>query len=157
MPIAFGEKFHFDAQQIGLQFIAVITGCVLGEQRNVVPSGSSMAILYCLCHGICRSFDLGIPAPECDDVECYSLFGITIASFGNQMQTTILTTFAVESKQERASQVGVFVNLGPFYFPNMFTALGLGGAACVMAAIVAGCAFLPVIAVQIVSTRAARD
>jgi hypothetical protein len=32
MPIAFGEKFHFDAQQIGLQFIAVMIGCVLGEK-----------------------------------------------------------------------------------------------------------------------------
>lgn len=32
VPIAFGEKFHFDAQQIGLQFIAIIIGCVLGEQ-----------------------------------------------------------------------------------------------------------------------------
>lgn len=32
MPITFGEKFHFDAQQIGLQFIAIIIGCVLGEQ-----------------------------------------------------------------------------------------------------------------------------
>jgi hypothetical protein len=38
--------------------------------------------------------------------------GAAIASFGNQMQTTILTTFAVESKKERSAEVGVFVNVG---------------------------------------------
>jgi hypothetical protein len=37
--------------------------------------------------------------------------GAGIASFGNQMQTTILTTFAVESKKERAAEVGIFVNI----------------------------------------------
>lgn len=34
MPTAFGEKFDFDAQQIGLQYIAVVIGCVLGEQSS---------------------------------------------------------------------------------------------------------------------------
>lgn len=34
MPIHFGEKFNFDAQQIGLQFIAIIIGCILGEQLS---------------------------------------------------------------------------------------------------------------------------
>ncbi|CAI7662780.1 unnamed protein product [Penicillium crustosum] len=74
----------------------------------------------------------------------------------------MLTTSAVESRQERASQVGVFVNVcrqlyefaGPFYFPDMFTALGFDGAAGVMVAIIGGCALLPIIAVQFVSTRA---
>ena len=37
--------------------------------------------------------------------------GAAIASFGNQIQTTILTTFAVESRRERAAEVGVFVNI----------------------------------------------
>jgi len=35
----------------------------------------------------------------------------------------------------------------------MFTALGLGGAAGVMVAIIAGSALLPIVAVQVVSTR----
>jgi hypothetical protein len=37
--------------------------------------------------------------------------GAAIASFGNQMQTIILITFAVESNKELASQVGIFVNV----------------------------------------------
>lgn len=36
----------------------------------------------------------------------------------------------------------------------MFAALGLGRAAGVMAAIIGGCALLPVVAVQFVATRA---
>lgn len=34
VPIAFGEKFHLNAQQIGLQFIGVIIGSALGEQLS---------------------------------------------------------------------------------------------------------------------------
>ncbi|KAJ5493525.1 Major facilitator superfamily domain general substrate transporter [Penicillium fimorum] len=65
-----------------------------------------------------------------------------------QLQTTILITFAVESRQEWATQVG------PFYFRDMFAALGFGGATGVMIAIIGGRALLPIIAVQFVSTRA---
>jgi hypothetical protein len=32
MPIAFGGKFDFDAQQIGLLYIAIIISCLLREQ-----------------------------------------------------------------------------------------------------------------------------
>lgn len=38
----------------------------------------------------------------------------------------------------------------------MFTALGFGGAAGVMVAIVGGCAMLPIIAVQFVATKSAK-
>jgi hypothetical protein len=49
----------------------------------------------------------------------------------------------------------LFLNqLGPFYFPDMFTTLGLGGASGVMVAIIGGCALFPIIAVQFVATRA---
>ena len=34
MPISFGEKFHFNSQQVGLQFISVIIGAVIGEQLS---------------------------------------------------------------------------------------------------------------------------
>lgn len=32
IPHLFGEKFHFDSGQIGLQYIAILIGAVLGEQ-----------------------------------------------------------------------------------------------------------------------------
>ncbi|KAJ5998157.1 hypothetical protein N7522_009817 [Penicillium canescens] len=174
MPIAFGEKFHFDAQQIGLQFIAIIIGCVLGEQV-------SGPMCDWLLGRVRRNRGSSCPADRL--WLSYIAFGTIFAgllTWGFQLQhattwnvtpcigaaiaslTTILTTFAVESKKERASQVGVFVNvcrqiygfLGPFYFPDMFTTLGLGGASGVMVAIIGGCALFPVIAVQFVATRA---
>ena len=37
--------------------------------------------------------------------------GAAIASFGNQMLTTILTSFAVDSYKEMSTTVGVFVNI----------------------------------------------
>lgn len=196
MPIAFGEKFNFDAQQIGLQFIAIIIGCVLGEQvsgpacdwflgrirksRGASCPADRLWLSYIAFGTIFAGLlTWGFQLQKATTWNVTPCVGAAIASFGNQMQTTILTTFAVESKKDRASQVGVFVNvcrqiygfvssylpcwllplltcfkLGPFYFPDMFTALGLGGAAGVMVAIIGGSALLPIIAVQFVSTRA---
>ncbi|KAJ5666577.1 hypothetical protein N7462_010986, partial [Penicillium macrosclerotiorum] len=178
MPIAFGEKFHFDAQQIGLQFIAIIIGCVLGEQvsgpasdwllkrmhqRRGYSRPADRLWLSYIAFGtiIAGLMTWGFQLQHATVWNVTPCIGAAIASFGNQMQTTILTTFAVESKKERAAEVGVFVNicrqiygfLGPFYFPDMFAALGLGGAAGVMVAIVGACAVFPIIAIQFTSSR----
>ncbi|KAJ5509905.1 Major facilitator superfamily domain general substrate transporter [Penicillium expansum] len=165
MPIAFGERFHFDAQQIGLQFIAIVIGCVLGEQVSGPMCDWFLARVRksrgrsCPADRLWLSYiafvtifagllTWGFQLQHATIWNVTPCVGAAIASFGNQMQTTILTTFAVESRRDRASQ------LGPFYFPDMFTALGFGGAAGVMVAIIGGCALLPTIAVQFVSTRA---
>jgi hypothetical protein len=123
MPIVFGEKFDFDAQQIGLQFIAIMIGCVLGEQvsgpvcdwflgRVRKSKGTScpadrlwlsyIAFVTIFIGLLTWGFQLQ-NATTWNVTPCV---GAAIASFGNQMQTTILTTFAVETKQERASQSG---------------------------------------------------
>ncbi|KAJ6116225.1 hypothetical protein N7512_005950 [Penicillium capsulatum] len=198
MPIAFGQKFHFDAQQIGLQFIAIIIGCVLGEQisgpmsdwflrgvqqkRGYSRAADRLWLSYIAFATIFAGLlTWGFQLQHATTWNVTPCVGAAIASFGNQMQTTILTTFAVESKKEQAAEVGVLVNiclqiygfvcspsldplrqtvliielcqLGPFYFPDMFATLGLGGAAGVMVAIVGGCAMLPIIAVQLIATR----
>ncbi|KAF9895308.1 hypothetical protein FE257_000212 [Aspergillus nanangensis] len=36
IPQLFAERFHFNAQQIGLQFIGIIVGTIVGETANVV-------------------------------------------------------------------------------------------------------------------------
>lgn len=128
MPIVFGDKFHFDAQQIGLQFLAIIIGCLLGEQisgpmcdwflgRVHKSKGHSYPAdrLWLSYIGFATvfaglltwGFQLQHATTTWNITPCV---GAAIASFGNQMQTTILTTFAVESKKEQSSQVGVFVN-----------------------------------------------
>ncbi|KAF4772351.1 hypothetical protein HAV15_004853 [Penicillium sp. str.  len=176
MPIAFGEKFHFDAQQIGLQFIAIIIGCVLGEQVSgpmcdwflerirksrgkSCPADRLWLSYIAFATVFAGLLTFGFQLQHATTWNVTPCVGAAIGSFGNQMQTTTLTTFDVESRQERASQVGVFVNvcrqlLDRFISPDMFTALGFGGAAGVMVAIIGGCALLPTIAVQFISTRA---
>lgn len=42
-------------------------------QRTLIPSGSLVAVIHCLWHGLCRSLGLGLPAAGCDHVECYTL------------------------------------------------------------------------------------
>ena len=128
MPIAFGEKFHFDAQQIGLQFIAIIIGCVLGEQISGPVCDWFLGRVHkwrghsCPADRLWLSYiafvtifagllTWGFQLQHASTWNVTPCVGAAIASFGNQMQTTILTTFAVESKKERASQVGVFVNI----------------------------------------------
>ncbi|KAJ5088891.1 hypothetical protein N7456_012507, partial [Penicillium angulare] len=179
MPIAFGEKFNFNAQQIGLQFIAIIIGCVLGEQvsgpgsdwflRRVRqrkgysrPADRLWLTYIAFSTVIAGLLTWGFQLQHATKWNVTPCVGAAIASFGCQSLTTLLTTFAVESENDRASEVGVFVNffrqiygfLGPFYFPDMFAALGLGGAAGVMVAIIAGASLLPVIALQLALTRA---
>lgn len=128
MPIAFGEKFHFDAQQIGLQFIAIIIGCVLGEQvsgpmsdwflkrvrqteGHSCPADRLWLSYIAFSTIITGLLTWGYQLQHATTWNVTPCVGAAIASFGNQMQTTILTTFAVESKKERAAQVGVFVNI----------------------------------------------
>lgn len=128
MPIAFGQKFDFDAQQIGLQFIAIIIGCVLGEQvsgpmsdwflRYVqqkrgrsCPADRLWLSYIAFATIIAGLLTWGFQLQHATEWNVTPCVGAAIASFGNQMQTTILTTFAVESKRERAAEVGIFVNI----------------------------------------------
>lgn len=128
MPIAFGEKFHFNAQQIGLQFIAIIIGCVLGEQvsgpmsdwfmkwmrqnkGHSCPADRLWLSYFAFSTVFAGLLTWGFQLQHAETWNVTPCVGGAIASFGNQMLTTILTTFAVESKKERAAQVGVFVNV----------------------------------------------
>ncbi|KAL3460048.1 major facilitator superfamily domain-containing protein [Aspergillus heterothallicus] len=188
MPIAFGEKFDFDAQQIGLQFIAIIIGCVLGEQLSGPMSDWFLVSLTKRrqraakkTKGEVRDADRlwlsyigyatvvvglvvwGVQLDKADGARwnVTPCVGAAIASFGNQVVTTILISFAVDSYKERATDVGVCINLyrqiygfaGPFYFPDMFATLKFSGAAGVMCGIVAVAALLPTVAIQFAASR----
>ena len=64
------------------------------------------------------------------------IIGAGIAGAGNQIITTVLITYAVDCYGEDAASVGVFITfvrqvwgfIGPFWFPPMFTNVGLVGA-----------------------------
>ncbi|PKY03407.1 putative MFS transporter [Aspergillus campestris IBT 28561] len=181
MPIAFGEEFHFNPQQIGLQFIAIIIGCVLGEQlsgpvsdwflktmsrrRGHVQPADRLWLSY-IGFGtvIAGLLTWGFQLDKATSWNVTPCVGAAIASFGNQIITTILISFAVDSYKEHATNVGVCINvyrhiygfIGPFYFPPMFESLKLAGAAGVMCAIIGVCALIPIIAIQYVASRADR-
>ncbi|PYI23136.1 MFS general substrate transporter [Aspergillus japonicus CBS 114.51] len=178
MPIAFGEKFGFDSQQIGLQFIAIIIGCLLGEQLSGPISDRFLQALQ-KRRGHYRPADRlwlsyvgfgtviagllvwGFQLSKATSWNVTPCVGAAIASFGNQVITTILISFAIDSHREVATDIGVCINvfrhlygfIGPFYFPDMFDTLGLAGAAGVMCAIVGACAMLPIVAVHVVATQ----
>jgi len=96
---------------------------------------------------------------QVDKLQTYNvtpIVGIAIAAFGNQIITTVLVTYAVDCHHEHAASIGVFINLvrstwgfiGPFWFPDMFTSLGLRGSAGLMVGIIIVVAILPTIFVQ---------
>lgn len=117
IPQLFGEKFHFDTQQLGLQFLGVIIGSVIGEQiggrasdlwmgrrtkkqGGVRPSpeyrlwlsysGYILAIIGLIV------FLVQIEAAAPLHWNISPIIGSAIAGAGNQIVTTVLITYAVD-------------------------------------------------------------
>lgn len=175
IPQLFGLRFHLNTQQIGLQFISMIIGTVIGEQLGGYSSDVWM---------IRRQRKLGTqPAPEWRLWLSYPgyllsivgtivflvqieragtswnvtpLVGFGLASAGIQIITTVLITYAVDWYREEAASVGVFVTfvrqtwgfIGPFWFPQMFDNLGLYGSAGLATGLMVVFGVLPTIALQ---------
>jgi len=176
LPQLFGEKFSFNAQQLGLQFLGVIVGSVIGEQL-----GGSLSDYWMNRHA--RKTQ-STPPPEYRLWLSYSGFiltivgmvvflvqtanapqnhwnitpvvGIAIAGVGNQIVTTVLITYMVDSYPGESASVGVFVTfvrqiwgfIGPFWFPAMFESVGISGSAGIAAGLLTSCSILPVLFVQ---------
>ncbi|KIX94340.1 uncharacterized protein Z520_10050 [Fonsecaea multimorphosa CBS 102226] len=176
VPQLFGPKFHFNDQQMGLQFIAMVIGSVVGEQIGGYTSDWWMNR---------RKNKLGHPAPaefrlwlsyighlltivgiivflvQIERLQplhynITPLVGAGIASAGNQIVTTIMVTYAVDCYREDAASVGVFITfvrqiwgfIGPFWFPQMFTETGLYASAGIATALMVAVSILPTIFIQ---------
>lgn len=142
IPQIFPELFGFDTQQVGLQFLGVIIGSVLGEQVGGLISdrwmwwrqkrqGEPPAPEYRLwlsyighaltvCGIVVFAVQLG-NAGETWNVT--PIVGAAIAAAGNQIVTTINITYAVDCYRADAASVGVFITfvrqmwgfIGPFW------------------------------------------
>lgn len=143
VPQLLQHKFELNAQQLGLLFLGLIIGSLLGEQLGGFMSDMWMNT---------RARKIGRkPAPEfrlwlsyvgfllsiagmvvflvCTEqatagkLDVRPVVGTGVAAFGNQVVTTVLTTYAVDIYPQDAGSVGVFINfirstwgfIGPFW------------------------------------------
>jgi hypothetical protein len=82
--------------------------------------------------------------------------GIAVAAVGQQIVTTVLVTYAIDSMVEHSSSIGVFVNvvrstwgfIGPFWFPEMEETLGSSGSGGLMAGMIFICSIVPIALLQ---------
>ncbi|KAK5081902.1 hypothetical protein LTR70_006521 [Exophiala xenobiotica] len=142
IPQLFGEKFHFNTQQLGLQFLGTIIGSIIGEQiggaasdywmnrrakRGVHPQPEYRLWLSYLGYGlsICGVvvFLVQIENAPALHWDVSPIVGAGIAAAGNQIVTTVLITYAIDCYIEDAASVGVFITfvrqilgfIGPFW------------------------------------------
>ncbi|KAJ5602213.1 hypothetical protein N7510_011747 [Penicillium lagena] len=175
IPQLFPAMYGLDTQQVGLTFLGVIIGSVIGEQIGGFISDWWMSM---------RRKRIGqSPKPEFRlwltyigyvltivgiVVFCIQLrdsgpkwnitpiIGTAVAAAGNQIVTTINITYAVDCYREDAASVGVFITfvrqmwgfIGPFWFPQMFANAGWAGGAGIATALIVGISIIPTMVVQ---------
>ncbi len=127
-PLIFGEKFHFNAQQVGYQFVAVIIGSVMGEQLSgpmsdwflktlrrrkgrTIPADRLWLAYIGYGTVIAGLLVWGFQLEKAVTWNVTACVGMAVAAFGNQVLTTILISFAVDSHKEHSASIGVFINL----------------------------------------------
>ncbi|KAJ5489533.1 hypothetical protein N7539_004423 [Penicillium diatomitis] len=175
IPQVFPEKFHFDSQQVGLQFLGIIIGSVIGEQIGGLMSDRWMAHrqkrtgeypdaeyrlwLSYIGHAL-TIMGVAVFAVQLgnasDTWNVTPIIGAAIAASGNQIVTTVNITYAVDCYRADAASVGVFITfvrqmwgfIGPFWFPQMFETVGWAGGAGVAAAMMVVISVIPTIMLQ---------
>jgi hypothetical protein len=144
LPQLFGTKFHFNAQQLGYQFVSLIIGSVIGEQfggsisdywmnRQAKKTGVRPEPEYRLWLSyvgfILTIIGVTVFLVQTQDAQplhwnITPVIGIAIGGAGNQIVTTVLITYAVDCYQEESASIGVFITfvrqmwgfLGPFWY-----------------------------------------
>ncbi|KAF9893413.1 hypothetical protein FE257_011845 [Aspergillus nanangensis] len=177
VPQLLQEKFGLNAEQLGLQFLGVIIGTVLGEQIGGSMSdywmnrktctlgqrpdpeyriwlsypGTILAIVGVIVFLVCTQQALEkhwVVSP---------IIGTGVAAFGNQLVTTVMVTYAVDSYPQDAGSVGVFITfvrqiwgfIGPFWFPDMFKSVGVAASSGITSALMFVFSFLLTILIHL--------
>lgn len=144
VPSLLQLKFGLNAEQLGLQFLGVIIGSVIGEQmggrmsdfwmsrrsmrlnRKAEPEfrlwlsyfGFALTIIGVIVFLVCTQFS----TPGHWSVS--PIIGTGIGAVGNQLVTTVMMTYAIDCFPHEAGSIGVFVTLvrqvwgfiGPFWY-----------------------------------------
>ncbi|KAK5215083.1 hypothetical protein LTR72_011837 [Exophiala xenobiotica] len=175
IPQLFGPSFHFNTQQVGLQYIAMLIGTILGELVGGFISDAWMnrrtkkigirpepEWRLWLSHGGFLLAIVGVTVflVQLGEIGTHynitPLVGSAIATGGLQIVTTVLITYAVDRYQEESASVGVFITfvrqiwgfIGPFWFPQMFENVGLYGSAGIATGLLVGVSWIPTIVLQ---------
>lgn len=143
IPQLLQEKFELDAQGLGLQFLSLIIGSVLGEQlggplsdlwmnrksRQLGQRPPSEYRLWLSYIGFLLSiagsvvFLVQTEKSPAGHWNITPIVGVAISAFGNQVVTTVLITYAVDTNATEAASVGVMITfvrqiwgfIGPFW------------------------------------------
>jgi MFS family permease len=131
MPQVFGQKFHLDAEGVGLQFIALMIGLLLGEQiggrgsdlwmkrkmaardgQRVIEDRLWLAYLGFVCV-IVGLVIWGVRMQQAAPLRWNVTpdVGAAIDSVGCQIVTTVLITYAIDVNPARAADTGLMLNL----------------------------------------------
>ncbi|PVI05024.1 MFS general substrate transporter [Periconia macrospinosa] len=138
IPQLFIPKFHFNQQQLGLQFISVIVGALIGDQlggrlsdfwmaqararrahaptpttptRTIAPEYRLWLAYpgYLFCIIGVTVFLVRTEQAAPNKWNITPIIGVAIASVGKQMITTVLITYAVDCYPDEAAGIGVFM------------------------------------------------
>ncbi|GAB1199921.1 hypothetical protein APSETT444_009280 [Aspergillus pseudonomiae] len=143
VPQLLQEKFALNTEQLGLQFIGIIIGTVLGEQiggvifdywvnrraRRIRKAPDPEFRLWLSYPGIVLTMVGLIVCLVCTQQASEGRWTVTpivgtgVAAFGNQVVTAAMVPYAVDCRPDDAGSVGVFINfarqiwgfLGPFW------------------------------------------
>ncbi|CAK7904831.1 hypothetical protein CAAN3_07S05358 [[Candida] anglica] len=129
------EKYGFDPQQIGLQFVGLILGALFGEQLGGWMSDLWMSRkinrdtnMITKCSGEPPEYRLwlsyigfagcvvgtvvyGVFLERNSEWTIVPVVGLAIASFGLQIITTVLITYCIDTIPAKASDVSLFITL----------------------------------------------
>ncbi|KAJ5605404.1 hypothetical protein N7510_008185 [Penicillium lagena] len=175
IPQIYPKKFGLNTQEVGLNFLGLIIGSVIGEQvggfisdrwmllrakhTSQTPAPEYRLWLSYIGHAltICGIVVFAIQLRDSGDKwNVTPIVGSAIAAAGNQIVTTINITYAVDCYREDAASVGVFITfvrqlwgfIGPFWFPQMFKNCGWAGGAGIAVALMVGVSIVPTMLVQ---------
>ncbi|KAL1587358.1 hypothetical protein WHR41_03839 [Cladosporium halotolerans] len=176
IPQLFLPKFELNPQELGLQFLGILIGLVIGEQvggrisdlwmnkrtqklgRRPAPEyrlwlsyiGFVLAMVGLIV------FSVRLQQAKQGVWNITPVIGIAISAVGNQIVTTVLVTYAIDSYVEHSSSIGVFINvvrstwgfIGPFWFPDMEATLGSSGSGGLMAGLIFVVSIIPIAILQ---------
>ncbi|KAH8695582.1 putative MFS transporter [Talaromyces proteolyticus] len=176
IPQLLQEKFELDTQGLGLQFLSLIIGSVLGEQLGGPLSDAWMNrknrsmgqrpgpeyrlwlsyIGFLLTIAGAVVFLVQTQQSPAGHWNITPIVGVAIAAFGNQVVTTVLITYAVDTNHKEAASVGVFITfvrqmwgfIGPFWLPDMFSSVGVAKSAGIVSALIVAASIFPTILLQ---------